>query len=61
MTHAETDDKLICKYLIFILSNLNVILFLYKAVTEKKKWILNIKMPRILIHLSWFVIVNMNN
>lgn len=61
MTHAETDDKLICKYLIFILSNLNVILFLYKAVTEKKKWILNIKMLRILIHLSWFVIVNMNN
>lgn len=61
MTHAETDDKLICKYLILILSNLNVILFLYKAVTEKKKWILNIKMLRILIHLSWFVIVNMNN
>lgn len=61
MTHAETDDKLICKYLIFILSNLNVILFLYKGVTEKKKWILNIKMLRILIHLSWFVIVNMNN
>lgn len=61
MTHAETDDKLICKYLIFILSNLNVILFLQKAVTEKKKWILNIKMLRILIHLSWFVIVNMNN